>query len=321
MEYRGLVARGIDPVQWKREQRGTLMTFAEAADAFVKAGEPWSDSNARDLRLRLKTHAVTLLTKSVAKINRDMVEDAIRPLMLEYPKQGRRTLNRLEQVFAFAIEKGWRADANPAMWKGSMAIRFHGARKLPSKKHAAMDYALVPAFIQRLRQSRSASAVALECVILTACRTSEIRCMAWPEISWNQCLLTIPAARMKTRTEHTVPLCDRMMELLRREQERSNRSPYVFTGRNAGQPLDEKAIRALLRDMGEQVTVHGFRSSFRSWAAEQTTFDFYAVEMCLSHSVGSAVTQAYLRGNAIDKRRPIMDAWSVYCGSATGGAG
>jgi integrase len=309
------VAQGQDPVHLKRQERANNITFEQACNHWIEAGQAsWSESQMRNVRLRLKTHGKALASKAIAHIDDAVVAAAIKPLMQEYPKQGRRTLMVWSQVFNFAIHKKWRPDTNPAVWKNNMAIAFHGANKLPSKNHAAMDYAQVPTFLQRLRKSRSTSAVALECVILTACRTSEIRCMAWPEISWNQCLLTIPAHRMKTRAEHTVPLSNRVMDLLRREQERSNGSPYVFLGRNQTL-LDERAIRSLLRDMGESITVHGFRSTFRTWAAEQTNFDFYAVEMCLSHSVGNAVTQAYLRGNAIEKRREIMTAWSAYCGS------
>jgi integrase len=178
-----------------------------------------------------------------------------------------------------------------------------------------MDYQKVPTFITMLRQMRSTGAACLECIILTACRTGEVREMQWSEIDWDKRTWTIPAQRMKTRTEHVVPLSNRVLELLRREQEHANGSPYVFLGRYRNGPLDNKTMLRLLNDMGETVTVHGFRSSFRSWAQEQTTFDFYAVEMCLAHSVGSAVTRAYLRGNAIEKRREIMTAWAEYCGT------
>jgi integrase len=242
-----------------------------------------------------------------------MVEAAIKPLMTAYPRQGRRTLALWARVFAFAIHKKWRADTNPAVWKNNMAFAFHGARHLPRKNYVAMPYEQVSTFLQRLRHSRFTSAAVLECIILTACRTGEIRCMEWSEIDWDKKLLTIPAHRMKTRIEHTVPLSDRVLELLHREQEHANGSPYVFLGRDQKTLLHDKTMRALLMTMGESVTVHGFRSSFKTWASEKTNFDWHAVEMCLSHSVGSAVTQAYLRGNAIEKRRQIMEAWGQFC--------
>jgi integrase len=312
-----LIAKGQDPVHLKREERAKQITFEQACDAWTEAGQAaWSKSQHRNMHLRLKVHGKMLLAKSVAHIDAAIVEAAIKPLMTTHPKQARRTLMVWTLVFGFAIHKKWRHDTNPAVWKGNMAIAFHGASNIPSKNFAAMDYQKVPAFIHRLRQSRYASSAALECVILTACRTGEVREMQWSEIDWDKRTWIIPAQRMKTRQEHVVPLCNRVLELLRREQEHASGSPYVFLGRYRNGPLDNKTMLRLLNDMGETVTVHGFRSSFRSWAQEQTTFDFYAVEMCLSHSVGSAVTRAYLRGNAIDKRREIMTAWASYCGSA-----
>ena len=142
--------------------------------------------------------------------------------------------------------------------------------------------------------------------------------MQWSEINWEQRTLVIPAERMKTRVQHIIPLSDRVLELLQQQKQYSTSEQYVFTGR-ASRPLDEKAMGSVLRHMGESVTVHGFRSTFRNWAAEQTAFDFYAVEMCLAHFVGSAVTRAYLRGNALEKRRGIMAAWASCCGSAASG--
>jgi integrase len=311
------IAQGQDPVHLKRQERASQITWAEACDAWVAVGQAsWSDAQKRNVHLRLNVHGKALATKSVAQIDAALMEVTIKPLMKAFPKQARQTHAVWARVFAYALHKQWRHEPNPAVWKDNMAFAFHGASKLPSKNFAAMNYQEVSAFINRLRQMRCASAACLECVILCASRTSEIRCMAWQEIDWTNKLLTIPAHRMKTRVEHVIPLSDRVLALLQQQKQYSTSDQYVFTGRNAGRPLDEKAIRKVLRHMGERVTVHGFRTSFRTWAAEQTNFDFYAVEMCLSHAVGSAVTRAYLRGNAIEKRREIMTAWAVYCGSA-----
>jgi integrase len=317
-----LIEKGQDPVHLKRQERASQITWREACDAWIEAGQAsWSKSQMRNMRLRLQVHGKALLPKSISHIDAGGVETAIKPLMAVYPAQGRRTLAVWSRVFAFAEHKRWRRGDNPAVWKGNMSFAFHGANNLPSKNFAAMDYQKVPSFISRLQQMRCTSAAALECVILTACRTGEVREMQWAEIDWDKRTWTIPAHRMKTRTEHVVPLSDRVLELLRREQEHANGSPYVFLGRYRTGPLDNKTMLRLLNDMGENVTVHGFRTSFRTWAQEQTTFDFYAVEMCLSHSVGSAVTRAYLRGNALDKRREIMTAWASFVGSAAGGQG
>jgi integrase len=180
-----------------------------------------------------------------------------------------------------------------------------------------MPYVDVPEFIKRLRirQTRATSAVALEFLILTATRSGEVLGAQWSEFDLEKRIWTIPATRMKTKREHRVPLSDRAMELLVRQKEYSTSDQYVFTGYNTKYNrvrLDNKSMRMLLWTMGVQVTVHGFRSSFRSWSAEQTHFDFYLLELCLAHAVGSEVVRAYLRGDALEKRRVIMEAWAQY---------
>jgi integrase len=308
-----LIAKGIDPVLQKRQERADQTPWHEACDAWVAAGQAsWSKSQMRNMHLRLRIHGKALASKSVAHIDAAMVEAAIKPLMRDYPKQGRRTLAVWARVFAFAEHKQWRRGDNPAVWKNNMAFAFHGANKLPSKNFAAMNYQAVRPFIQRLRQMRCTGAAALECTILTASRTGEVRGMRWNEINLEQRTWTIPAERMKTRTEHVIPLSDRVLELLRREQERYNGSQFVFLGRYRTGPLDNKTMLRLLNDMGEDVTTHGFRSSFKTWGLEQG-HRWDVVELCLGHKVGSKVAQAYLRGTAIQERRIVMAAWAEHC--------
>jgi integrase len=307
------IAKGIDPVLQKRQERASQIPWHEACDAWIAAGQAsWSKSQHRNMHLRLKVHGKALMSKSVAHIDAAMVEAAIKPLMASFPKQARRTLAVWARLLAYAEHKQWRRGDNPAVWKNNMAFAFHGANKLPSKNFAAMSYIDVPQFLQRLRQMRCTSAAALECVVLTACRTGEVRGMRWDEIDWQQRTWTIPAHRMKTRIEHTIPLSDRVLELLRREQEHANGSPYVFLGRYRTGPLDNKTMLRLLKNMGEDVTVHGFRSAVKTWALEKG-YRWDAVELCLGHRVGSKVAQCYLRGTAIEERRTIMSAWAEYC--------
>ena len=176
-----------------------------------------------------------------------------------------------------------------------------------------MKHQEVPAFVQKLRQrqARATAAVALEVALLTACRTSEVRGMRWAEVHGN--IWTIPAHRMKAREEHRVPLSNRVLELLARQNEYAAGSPFVFTGYFRNQPLAEKSMLRLLKTMNVDVTVHGFRSSFRNWVAEnKSTFDFAAAEMCLAHTVGNKNSQAYLTSDLLDKRKVIMDAWAQY---------
>jgi integrase len=306
------IAKGIDPVLQKRQERANQIPWHEVCDQWIAVGQAsWSKSQMRNMHLRLKVHGKALMSKSVAHIDAAMVTSAIKPLMASHPRQGRRTLAVWARVFAFAEHKRWRRGDNPARWQNNMSFAFHGANKLPNKNFAAMSYQAVPAFIQRLRQLRCTGAAALETVILTASRTSEVREMRWDEVDWDKKLWTIPTYRMKTRQEHTIPLSDRALELLRREQEHAN-GPYVFLGRYRTGPLDNKTMLRLLNDMGEQVTTHGFRASFKTWGLEQG-YRWDVVELCLGHKVGSKVAQAYLRGTAIQERRETMAAWAQFC--------
>lgn len=219
------------------------------------------------------------------------------------------------RVFDYAKYKKIYTGDNPATWEGNLSYEFPESKDTNRKHHPAMPHRQVPKFFRELRQhqNRSTAAVALEFCILNASRPGEVRGMQWSEVEDQ--VWTVPAERMKARKEHRIPLSARAMELLTRQKEYSNGSPFVFTGYN-GISLDDTSMRKFLRGMGVPFTVHGFRTTFRTWAAEQTDFDFYAVEMCLAHSVGNAVTRAYLRGDALAKRRIIMDTWAEFCCSA-----
>jgi integrase len=178
-----------------------------------------------------------------------------------------------------------------------------------------MPYSSVPLFVAVLQpcQVRSTGAVALEFLILTATRLSETVKAEWKEFDLEQRIWTIPAERMKkTRREHRVPLSNRVMELLHRQQQYSTGSPFVFTG-YSNNALAEKSLVPYLRDEGATETVHGFRASFKTWATEQTQYPREIIELCLAHQIGNAVEQAYLRGDALDKRRALMNEWEQFC--------
>jgi integrase len=311
---RQLLAKGLDPVQEKRKQRASRITFGEVCDKWIETQRSsWSEGQMRNVELFLKKHGKSLAAKSVAHVDSNMVEDAIRPLWAKAPKQAKRTARMWKRVFAYAIHKKFYTGDNPAIWEGNLSNVFPKSKDTNRNHHAAMPYQQVPRFMRELRQhqNRSTAAVALEFCILTASRPGEVRGMQWSEVEAP--IWTIPTERMKARKEHRVPLSDRALELLTRQKDYSNGSPFVFTGYN-GISLDDTSLRKFLRGMGVPFTVHGFRTTFRTWAAEQTDFDFYVVEMCLAHSVGNAVTRAYLRGDALEKRRIIMQAWADFCG-------
>jgi integrase len=188
-------------------------------------------------------------------------------------------------------------------------------RNIEHKNFAEMPYEQIPEFMKQLRQrqGRSTAATGLEFLILTACRRDEVREMQWSEINWEQKTWIIPAGRMKTGKEHIVPLADRAIELLRRQEERRQEgSPYVFIGYN-GTVLAEKSMLEVLRTMDDKATVHGFRTAFRDWAGDETPFKRNLIETALSHQVGTAVERAYRRRSALEKRRDIMKAWASFC--------
>jgi integrase len=268
----------------------------------------------RNCNLLLFTHGKPLLDKPVAAVTPNMIQDALADLWAKHPLQGRRALAMFERVFDFAKAKGWRQEANPAEWKGLMQYRFAKARKINRGHYTAMPYETIPEFMRALRQKqeRSTGAVALEFVILTVCRTGEALGARWEEIDFNKQLWTIPAGRTKQGREHTAPLSNRALEILKLQRQYSNGSEYVFVGYNRTN-LAEKGLLWVLRHMNVQATCHGFRSSFRDWCGNETNFAREPVEHCLAHRIGNSVEQAYRRQDALEKRRVIMDAWADYC--------
>ena len=314
----GLVARGHNPVQVKREQRAAQTTFAEACDGWVENNQAsWSESHRHSIGVQLKQHGKVLLTKAVSSINSDIVEEAIKPLWLKAPNQARRTLAMWARVFAYAKQKKMRGGDNPAAWRDNLDRVFP---KQGKKGHfSSLPYAELPDFIRRLhvRQNRGTAASALEFTILTATRSGETMGAVWSEFDLENKIWTIPGERMKTKEKHRIPLCDRAMELLARQKEwqreYTGNSEFVFQGRDGKTRMDEKSMRVILGNMDVPVTVHGFRATFKSWATEQTEFSWEVIELCLAHKVGTAVARAYLRGDALEKRREIMAQWSSYC--------
>jgi integrase len=176
-----------------------------------------------------------------------------------------------------------------------------------------MPFKDVPAFMARLRDREALAARALEFLILTAARSSEAREATWKEIDWEIGIWTIPAERMKAGKLHRVPLSKAAMKMLK-PLKGAMRSDFVFPGQSPKRPISEAAIRKLLERMTiENATVHGFRSSFRDWAGESTSFPREVAEQALAHTIGNEAERAYRRGDALEKRRELMDAWAKYC--------
>jgi integrase len=318
--YARMIARGICPIAAKRAERAEQVTFKEAAEGWINTHKAsWKHdsrggSQMRNCKLMLFTHGKALANAPLATITPDMIQDALKGLWTKHPLQGRRTLGMIERVMDYSKAKGFRTGDNPASWRGLMEYRFPKARKIDRGHYRALPYEQMPGFMRALRQrqERSTGAVALEFVILTACRSGEALGMTWSEIDWEKKLWVLSKERTKQGREHTVPLSDRALTLLVRQKEYSNGSGYVFEGYNRTR-MAEKSLISVLLVMGVKTSVHGFRSTFRDYCGNETSFAREPVEHCLAHRLGNAVEQAYRRQDSLNKRRAILDHWAEYC--------
>ena len=314
-DYRRVVAKGQDPVEQKREQRRSQIPFAEMANVYlaIKQQEWRGERSYHKIFLLLNTHASSLATKPVNIITSDDVEMALRPIWTRSRTQGKRTQAVIYQVFELAIAKGYRTANNPADWR---IIKRRFPKVAPVRHFTTMDYMQVPALVKRLHSAQerdtALSPFVIEFLILTACRTNEVTRMRWEEIDWEQKVWTIPASRTKAAREHRVPLVDRALELLKRQLCKGG--DYVWRGRKR-QAIDDRALYIyLIRSMKVPVTIHGFRSSFRDFAGNETHFDRVTCELALGHKAGDATELAYRRSDALAKRRALMDAWAKFIG-------
>jgi integrase len=224
-----------------------------------------------------------------------------------------RVRSRIETVLDWAKARGYRQGDDPARWRGHLKTLLPKAG-LVSHHYPAMGVDEVPGFVARLRQEQAMAARALEFLILTAARSVEVTGMPWDEVDLRNRVWTIPGSRMKSGREHRVPLSDRAMAILSGLKHPPD-NPHVFPGVKRGKGLNPRALLAALERMRDGVTVHGFRSSFRTWAAERTNYPREICEVALAHAVGDETERAYQRGDLLDKRRRLMEQWSAFCRS------
>jgi integrase len=239
---------------------------------------------------------------------------ALDPIWQVKTETASRVRGRIEAILDWAKARNYREGENPARWKGHLKILLPAKSKVKKvKHHAALPYDEIGVFMNQLAERESVSARGLEFQILTAARTGEVMGANWSEIDINKALWTIPAERMKTDVEHRVPLSTSVVALLEHMREVSS-SEFVFPGAKAGKSLSNMAFLELLKRMGRgDLTAHGFRSTFRDWAAERTAFPREVAEMALAHTIGDKVEAAYRRGDLFEKRQKMMDAWDDYC--------
>ena len=316
------LARGVDPLEARAAERRAgagRVTFGQAADALLASKEKaWRNEKHRaQWRMTLETYAASLRAIPVADVSTQDVLRALEPIWTKKPETASRLRGRIEAVLDSARVAGHIDDRapNPARWGGHLEMLLPRPTKLSRGHHAAMPYKNVPAFVAKLRQAEGFSARALELAILTAARSGEILGANWGEVDLEAKVWTIPAARMKAAREHRIPLAAPAVRLLE-QLAKVKTGDFVFPGQKRGKPLSVMALDMALRRLkAGAVTVHGFRSSFRDWAGEETSFPREIAEAALAHVVGDKAEQAYRRGDALEKRRKLMDAWSKFLGS------
>ena len=258
-------------------------------------------------------YCTPLREKLLDSIATEDILTVLTPIWQAKPETASRVRGRIERVLDAAKAKGFRSGENPARWRGHLDTLLPKRLKLTRGHHAALPYADVPQLIGKLRTASGMGARALEFAILNASRTGEIIGAKWPEIDLATKVWTIPPERMKAGREHRVPLTDRGLEILKALKEVSV-SELVFPGLRPHSHISNLTMAKALATAGEaSCTVHGFRSSFRDWAGEETGFPETLAEQALAHIVGDATERAYRRADALAKRRKLMEAWAAYC--------
>lgn len=318
------LADGVDPLETRRAEKAAkalaaakAMTFAEATRQYFDLHSvKWGSRKWRSqFQNTMRQYALPVLGQlPVASIDTALVLEVLKSHWLAKGPTMNRVRARIEAVLDWAKASGYRDGDNPAAWKTIGQVLPAVGRIARVEHHPALPYAELPAFLVQLRKHVGIAARALEFTILTAARTNEVLGATWDEIDFAARTWTIPAARMKQKKEHRVPLADPVIRLLTSlPVEEGNQ--HVFIGSQTGAGLSHSSMQVLMSRIRADATPHGCRSTFRDWAAERTNYPDHIAEMALAHNVGSAVERAYRRGDLFEKRRKLMDAWAAFCAS------
>jgi integrase len=327
-EQRERIARDIDPLALKRAERAARIaaeakqvTFKQAAERYHEAHEKsWSAHYANEFLSSLERWAYAHIgSLDVAAIDKDRVLHVLEQQTREGGSfwhqrvvTADRVRNRIERVIDFATVRGWRSGDNPARWRGYLQQALPAPRKVASITHlAALPYAQVPALMATLAADETVDSKALRFTVMTAARIGEALGATWDEIDIDAAEWVIPKERMKGRREHRVPLSPQVVELLKGLY-REEGSPYLFVGTRSGTAAANGTVLETLRRAGCGATVHGFRSAFRDWCGDRTAFAREVAEAALAHIVGDKAEQAYRRGDALAKRRKLMEQWARF---------
>lgn len=341
---RRLLAQGIDPLDAREAKKAEAklaeaakITFGQYASSYITLheGEWANDKHVAQWKMTIlgpppaKTdrqkarqidYCKELRKRPLAEVSTEDVLDVIRPLWATKRETANRIRQRIEAILDAAKVEGKRTGENPARWQGHLALILPAHGKKSKGHHAAMPWKQVPAFVADLRERDGIASRALEFLILTACRSGEVRGAAWSEFDLDAKIWTVPKERMKSAREHRVPLSERAVEIVRSMTALRPRHDWegrlVFPGQARG-PMSDMTLGAVLRRAGvEGATVHGFRSAFRDWGAECSSAPHEVLELALAHVVGDQTVAAYFRSDLFERRRALMDQWSSF---VTGG--
>jgi integrase len=340
LDARRLRHEGVDPIETRRAARlrerleaAKAMTFKQCAESYIAdhRAEWHNPKHAAQWEATLETYAYHVIDAlPVQAIDTGLVLRVLEPIWTAKPETAGRVRGRIERVLDGAKARGYRVGENPARWKGHLDQLLPARSKVRKvRHHPALPYAELPDFMVALRGQEGVSARALEFTILTAARTGETIGAKWSELDLADKIWTIPAERMKAGKEHRVPLCARALAIL--EELKKVGGKFVFPGAKAGKPLSNMAMLELVRGMnerreamgkpkwmdprqGKEIVPHGFRSTFKDWASDRTSFPRDMVEIALAHTLDDKTEAAYRRSDMFEKRRRLMGAWAELCG-------
>lgn len=327
-KYRQLLHQGVDPIEHRDAERerqrlalAQRRTFAQCAVEYhaLHAGAWKNVKHAAQWITTLRTYAFPVFgEREVSSVNKAHILAALEPIWLTKPETASRVRQRIRAVLDWAAARDYRVGSDPHLWD-QVARSLPKTSDIKKPKHfAACPYHEVPTVLRAVRAGNASDVVkdALEFLVLTAVRSGDVRGARWSEVDWLNKRWILPPERQKNGREHRVPLASRAVELLRIRQAQADDSPLIFAGQH-GRPLSDMAFTEVLRRMAYSFTVHGFRSSFRDWCAEQTTYPREVCESALAHARanGDDVEASYFRSDLFEKRRLLMSEWAIYCGS------
>src|SRR5271157_1722601 len=316
LDLRKAVKDKIDPLAKAAvAAKAGMPTFGQCADAYIRAHEgSWKNRKHRQQWSQtLTSHAASIRDTPVDRVDANAVRRVLEPIWNATPETASRLRARIEAVLAAAQVAGHidHDRPNPARWKGWLDHMLPNPHRLGKRgHHPALPYVDVPAFMARLAETPGVASRALQFTILTAARSGETLGITWDEVDFDTATWVVPASRMKMRKEHAVPLSEQAAAILRAQEAERGKNPHIFAGRPQ-RPLSGMAMSVLLRRMNVDATVHGMRSSARSWMADNGV-EFELAEACLAHAVGNSVVQAYQRSSMLERRRPVMQAWASF---------